>query len=442
MSIRPSWVAVGTLALCIGIPEVACEPDPFAPDPAIAAAREKDQAAYDAAKAKLHAEDAGNWVVIAEGLLAGKGRTLDDVKAIRREATHRFVFRVGEEGDKSGDASSWYAPRFAGRSLLGALGVRMIDDPDGQITLQKGSAQVVFGQGEPFPVSHLRLASPDGEPEATRSGKPAEVFLGTVGPALLMAPEDAVRLHLERWEVPGTEAFFQGSIPCRRALLTVSVDGLPGDAVVIGCYPVVEHARLVDLERGRDRDVLARHPPEVPAGEWVLFGATRMLSHAATREDALALGVPQVEMAHHRFLLKCPEEVPSWMIRAGEAWPKPRSFDVTTFRASRTRLNDVEVDARSSGGNSPTFVVSAADASRLHLELAEAPWDAAYVDGNPPAAHPARGGYAWTDVSNPSGGPSKRVLALVLYQREQVPYLDDPNPSLPPGVTPPRDAMK
>lgn len=410
--------------------------DPPAPVPAtepseskeVVAARAADLAAYEAAKASLATDEAHPWVVIAGGKVVARGASLDDVKAAAKDAVHRFVFRVGEEGDRKEFVTEWYAARFAGTPFMHILGVGFSLATD-SVTLTKQGATATFKSTSPFPRIGMKIAAPDGTSPPTPSGKLPEVFLGTVGPEMVLTPDDAVRLHLERWEVPGTLTLAQ--VPCRRVLVTVAVPGIPGEVTVVGAYPTVPRERMVDLLRWRGHfwswgvgGPISRMALEgVEDGEWIVFGNDRVLGHGRTPEEAVTAADPETEFAWHRYLMRVPQEMPQPYIPVGGQKDPPHVFDVRKSAKATVSLNGRPMEGRAGKDPEPFWVVSSEDAAPLHLEMAEAPYDARIVDSEDPNApvRYARAGRAWTDAAE--GG---RRLVLVVYERAKIPVLDDP----------------
>ena len=90
-------LAVGAAATVAGPPETGGAPPP--PGAEVVVARAKDLAAYEAAKAAGRFET-GQWVVVADGKVAAKGTSLDEVKGAANDAVHRFVFRVVYGNDR------------------------------------------------------------------------------------------------------------------------------------------------------------------------------------------------------------------------------------------------------------------------------------------------------------------------------------------------------
>ncbi|MBL9086522.1 MAG: hypothetical protein JNM10_05225, partial [Planctomycetia bacterium] len=231
---------------------------PVAPDaPAtIAAARARNLEAYAREKARLHRDLVGKWVVIAErdpATVEGAyksvvvGETLDAVAAIGAVSPHRFVFRVGEDGDEDVFVSSWYAPRFAGHGIATALGMQVV--MHGAVDVSKDGRSATFGGPTPFPRVAFHLAALDGTASPRNGDATPEVFLGSVGPDLMLTPQDATELRLARWEVPGTVTV--GGVPCRRARVTASVPAVGASGSVVACVPDVPMEDLVARSRAR-----------------------------------------------------------------------------------------------------------------------------------------------------------------------------------------------
>jgi hypothetical protein len=271
------------------------------------------------------------------------------------------------------------------------------------------------------------------------------VFVGTVGPALMLTADDAVRLHLEKWEVPGTASFFSGAIPCRRVLVDAHVPALEAKATLVACYPTVARDVLVKWQRGRDmfwqwgggllQMTLARVPPD----DWVVFGNDRVLGHGKTPEEAVAAADEETEFAYHRFCFRL-RDLPPAMITVGGSLPDPITFDLRKSTTTSVTLNGHRVAARVFARDPPVYVVPSEDAPALRLELAESPFRFRLVEEDypkPPARY-ARAGRAWTDLpvtsdAKPAG--TRRALVLVLYERPKEPS-DDPI-EWPPGLDAP-----
>ncbi|MFO0932601.1 MAG: hypothetical protein U1E39_07815 [Planctomycetota bacterium] len=302
---------------------------PLAPDvPAeIEAARARNLEAYAREKARLHRDLVGKWVVIAErdpATVEGAykpvvvGETLDDVAAFGAELPHRFVFRVGEEGDLETFASEWYGPRFAGSGFVKAMGLTSFGTmPGGGVELRRGDDAVTFGTASPFPRIRIGIEAAI-DPEVARS-EPREVFFGSVGPTLMLTPEDDARLRLARWEVPGTETV--AGVPCRRVLVRVAIPDLEVAEAVVAAVPAVARETLVAMARERHRfwtwsdemrASLNFEEDVVPAGEprWVVFGNDRVLGVGRTVEAALAEADSFRDVVYHRYVTPWPMPTP------------------------------------------------------------------------------------------------------------------------------------
>jgi hypothetical protein len=245
----------------------------------------------------FRSENDGMWVAIADG---GDRRvvatTLEAVigpdDPTKPAPKHRFVFRLGEEGDKEDFVSSWYAPRFAGMGLPSTLG---IDATLGDgVTLKKGAMSVEFHQPTPFPRIRLEIGTPDGKATLGEGPATPEVFLGSVGPTLMLTPQDDERLDLARWEVPGRHVV--AGVLCRRVLVRVAVPGLAGAALVVAAVPDVAYERLVAMARSRNRfwewseslkSSLGLPTANDPRGTWVVFGNDRILGRGKSAEEAI-----------------------------------------------------------------------------------------------------------------------------------------------------------
>lgn len=354
------WTAVtlvvGVLALLTfgGSPTLAEDGEPAT---TVDQERAADRRAYETHVAALRQEHAGAWVVIAGGKVVTTGARVEDVQDAAPEALHRFVFRVGDEGDGEVFVSAWYGPRFAGPGLARAFG---FDYALGR-GWTRGDEVLPIRGARPFPRTPLVVGAPG------RSGEALDVFIGTVGPPLVLTPGDFDRLGLARYEVPGTITV--GGIPCRRATIHVEVPGIEGSATLTVVVPTVSHDRLVDLGRGRDFDFFQgiemgfgiwAMMPEARIEGWVLFGVDRVLGQGETAVEALAKGEGKAPEAYHRFLCRMP--------RGGKV-----EYDAAAFTEEETRiLNGERVEVRRSKRYGDDILLgSRADADRLGLHLAE-----------------------------------------------------------------------
>lgn len=296
---------------------------------AIARARALNLVVYEREKARLHREFTGKWALIADmpaQRVTGEGgssalTTADSLDALppTPTATHRFVFRVGDEGDVTTFASSWYAPRFAGPALAQALEPR--GTPERAADGPAFYRFLDFQDATPFPRARLRISAP-GEPSPRPVEGREEVFVGSVGPTLMLTPEDDTDLRLERWEVPGTETVMD--VRCRRVLVTVSMPASGGDGTVVACVPDVPYVALVDLSRARGRfwewaDTLRADlrlsrivgvPDSAASSHWLVFGNDRVLGDGASPETALAAADSLRDVVYHRYVLPWPRPEP------------------------------------------------------------------------------------------------------------------------------------
>jgi len=357
-------------------------PSPGAAD--VDAARKRNREAWERLAPALRKDHRGKWVVIANGELAAVGDTLEDVRAAAPEARHRFVFEVGTEGDAEVFASRWYAPRFSGGQLAGAIGARWTGGAGGlHVTKDGREAKVI--QAPPFPRVVLRVAAPGGKAEEL------EVFQGTVGPPLVLTADDWERLGLARFEVPGTLSV--KGMRCRRGIVRAGYEGIDGEAVLLACASVEPREKHVRLARSRDAfwnwggSLADEHVRAGRRGLWILFGCDRVLGEGATPEAALRAGEGRTDFAYHRYLVRIPRG-------------KPLGFDEETFgEVVRVDLNGERVRARAAAPEGP-FLVPEETARRLRLEMAEEGREVR-LDGEA-----TRAGYAWR-----KGG---EALALVV----------------------------
>ena len=197
-------------------------------DPA-AADRAADDAALEAAAADL-APLEDHFVTLAGGGFLGAALLLEDAARFLegRPEAHAYLFVRGTEGDRRVPTPALYGPRVAGAGLLGALGLEAVHDPaEGTLTLRRGEAARTFRTGGGAAAATFLL-----EP-ASGLGRALEIDLVVApgfGGTVLVSPEDAAALGLALSEIPGTavvsEVLSGRTVPCRRALCRVSLEGL------------------------------------------------------------------------------------------------------------------------------------------------------------------------------------------------------------------------
>src|SRR5262245_25199102 len=276
--------------------------DPSADLAATSRQRVANRKEYDREIGRLRGSATGMWVMISAepppGLVGAFkpvviGHSAEEVGRFAPHAKHRYVFRVGDEGDLEPFASEWYAPRFAGSGFAQALGVRTMG-VDNSIVVIKGDARVERKDATPFPRVPVSITTPDGSATTPPDAQP-EMWLGSVGPTLMLTPEDDARLGLARWEVPGVENVMD--VPCRRVLVRAAIPGIPGDTTVVGAVPDVSREVLVGLSRARNsfwswaeslRPSLDLPREGDARGQWIVFGNDRVLGRGPRTETEIA----------------------------------------------------------------------------------------------------------------------------------------------------------
>jgi hypothetical protein len=401
-----------TVRLVVVLSLVACGAAPALAGPAPAAvetARTANRLAYETEIAKLRETCAGQWVVIADGRVAATGDTPESVDAAAPKALHRYLFRVGDEGDGELVANFWYGPRFGGIPLATALGV---DALGGTLT-----------EESPFPRRPVVVRTPSGTAETM------DVFLGTVGPPLMLTLDDAERLALGRYEVPGMLTTSWIPFGFRRVTVHVSVPRGAGGAWIAACVPTGTRAQMVELSRGRDigwfedqfgiwsMDPWAAKRRSL-AGRWALIGVDRLLAEGATAEEALTNGAGKAPEAYMRYLAKLPLE--------GELALEGESFSEQTVLRVGGRAVPVRRDPSRDDG---VFLGTLEQAEPLRLELAEAGRCVFVLEGG--IRRHARMGAVWLDADTPGATPSKVAwIAYALPEGETVWHCTPP-PELP-----------
>jgi len=381
-------------------PAVGVAGAPEQADESVDAARARNKKAYARVSPDLHRDPASPWVVIAGGKVAARGATLEDVLKNAPEAPHRFVFQVGSEGDSKEFITTWYGPRFGGGKLFGLLeemGFTWTCHVTTGFRFSRNGKPVPPVSPLPFPRIQLEIAPPGGKPLALT------VFPNTVGPPLVLTPEDYLRLGLARFEVPGTltiETAFGGVVPCRRVLVRISVPGFDVHGYRIASVPICPRKVLVDLSRKRSAiefwpgDMSGEKLPGRWKGKWVLYGVDQVMGEGTTPEQALRDGKGKVDFAYHRFLVRLPLGEPLVLNRSDFGQEKC------------VKLNGLEVAVRAGQEHGP-FLVSRESAEPLHLELAEEGREVRFKGEK--TGH-LQAGYAWLGDLAPSR------LALVVVE--------------------------
>ncbi len=395
--------------------------DPYAPeDPIVVRAREADEKAWTSMAADVVAKHKGAWVVVGDGKLLAVGKTLAQVAETGADLPHRFVFEVGTEGDEEQFISAWYGTRFCGGEIHAALGTDWQGGAGG-FRLSKGGKTVRATLGDAFPRLVVHLLDPDPRMHDPLASIAGEVFFGTVGPTMMLTPQDHQRLGLARFEIPGT-AKVAAFGSARRALVRVRIPELEADATIPALVPAMPYETLVGFARWRNswwqwgESIQPKLPetapfpgsagPPVPPPReaWILFGRDRILASGDSPSAALAAAATLEDVDYHRFLMRIPREG-GLTLREADFEKEPRSLD----------LNGGAHPGRPSKAGGP-ILVTAEVGRALRLELAEDPRDLRLDrDAKPGAPNTCglRGGYAWLREPAP-GDPRRFVERLVL----------------------------
>jgi len=193
----------------------------------VEAARKLDADAVAAASAQIDETPPQRFVVVQWGKIVASASLPDDaVRAAERDekdALHRFVFRRADRGPKL-YRMAYVAEGgvVAGRRFLSDLGLEVSVTPGKPPMLRKkGAAQWTDLAGSPrFDVA---VATLDGAVRETFSAAFDPDFDG----GLLLPADAAVRLALERYEIPGdaeVQVALGRPFAARRATVLVRVD--------------------------------------------------------------------------------------------------------------------------------------------------------------------------------------------------------------------------
>lgn len=407
-------------------PHAAAARAPWDEPPEVAQQRAANEACYERIRELLRKEHRGKRIVIAHGeyhVVPDSGIVPEDAQS---KAAHAFSFRNGDEGPREEFISEWYSPRFAGLALPAALGAEW--------SMQENTLKTADGKreqkgiGSVFPRFLFDLEGPP-----TRPGVPGprlsarEVFLGTVGPPLMLTPEDAVALDLARWEIPGLVTIWK-HVRCRQATVFVSVAGWDAPKAITALWPLTPRENLILWARQRDAfwsgafvdAMLAETPTSTGKGSWILFGRDRVLGLANDPSDLLAVVERDTEATYHRYLLRWPRE-PELVLQEAELENTPR----------RVVLNDMPLAVRATSPNGP-FLIDGATAVALRLERAEE-GRTMWLQQTDGTRVQLLGGYAWLSREvRPGADPAPavtRTAALVVH-----PFVPPPPP--PPSPVP------
>lgn len=179
-------------------------------------------------KESLFERGAGKWLVIADGhlLLDTPVETIKDAEFLGRKcapnAKHRFVFRIGEEGDVSYRLGGTADPFSVGGNFLAQV-------KDGCEIRFSGDQEGVYSGGKKISSSSIDKGlkiHPEVSPPLSEKGKEIEFLVATGFQGFLtLAQKEASSLSLELWEIPGTvhlEGVFQSGT-ARRARVKVKI---------------------------------------------------------------------------------------------------------------------------------------------------------------------------------------------------------------------------
>jgi hypothetical protein len=217
---------------CVGLGQGATEKP--ADDPTAQARRKNLEAyatLYGPQRERLMSAAQGGWIAIVEGAVHpvdadGKitpTSTWQEVDAradkLHPAAAHRFVFRVGEDGDAEHFYTMAEWEHGIGSGLVDAVSKATRSTwwcagSDVGLRRKDGSGDdVISCQGpDDRPYVNFIIRAPRGDEHVSRVMGFASAF---GGPAVV-SEETAQELHLERWEIPGT-MLLNKHAKCRRA---------------------------------------------------------------------------------------------------------------------------------------------------------------------------------------------------------------------------------
>ncbi len=192
-------------------------------------------------KERLFPAHLGRWIAIVGGRLLPtdeRGRvepaaTFDDcvkaAEAADASALHRYLFRVGEEGDVVYSDSSATPRNVVGAALKSALGVAAaFDAKAGAITWRRGE------KSRTFPLEREQIEISLSDPQGLQSMSARVADSAGFGGFVLLDATTADLLDAEKHEIPGRVVLrtTQGTAELRRARVRVGVRELALDEVV------------------------------------------------------------------------------------------------------------------------------------------------------------------------------------------------------------------
>jgi hypothetical protein len=188
---------------------------------------------YLAVKEAAFEACAGRWIAIAGGSLWPRGvkgelAPAQDLDALLRAlaegapgAKHRFVFRIGEEGDARYHFTLCDRPEFVGHLLLTQIGNVWISANDGVLRMPHDGPitkeAVPLGRG-----GASDLVAEIGALDAVKLVETDFVAANIYGGTAVVSAAKASALGLERWEIPG-RVHSPGRREMRRARLTFRI---------------------------------------------------------------------------------------------------------------------------------------------------------------------------------------------------------------------------
>ena len=189
-------------------------------------------------KESLIERHAGDWLVIAGGLVMPTAdgnplptedleRALGDAEIFAPDAQHRFVFRVGEEGEIYYRPTLSSRPNYMGTQMLSYFGGNFWITPDGMYVTERGQEwhegkRVGSGtDADDGPSFDIELAI-HGATEGTSAR--FQVATGYTGYSVV-SKQVAASIGLHRFEIPGGVYFHEKMVPMLRARVHFRLDG-------------------------------------------------------------------------------------------------------------------------------------------------------------------------------------------------------------------------